>query len=328
LITAATAGAQTGDPRTAARAAADAGADAYDAGKYEEAADLFTRAERLLHAPPHLLYAARSHAKLGHLVEAREFYLTLVRERLGDDAPRVFREAQQAGDKELTELEARIPYVSVVVQGMGASSVRVTRNGDTVPSELIGVPHPVDPGEHRYQAYADGMESTPTTVLLKEGVRETVVLTLNAVAGGAASQGAVSGSSLSSAGGSTEDAPSRGGRPLLIGALVGFGVAAVGAGLGTYFIVSSGGTRSDADDMFSDCRPRGCSEEEKDEIATLDGDADTQRDLGIGSFVIGGVGLAAGVTLLLVDSGRSSARDTRGIRPVVGLGYAGVAGAF
>ena len=41
VVTASPAGAQTQDQRTAARAAAEAGGDAYDAGKYGEAADLF-----------------------------------------------------------------------------------------------------------------------------------------------------------------------------------------------------------------------------------------------------------------------------------------------
>src|SRR6185369_1760196 len=82
LITAPPAQAQTKEQKAGARAAADAGGDAFDAGKYAEAADLFERAERLLHAPPHLLYAARAHAKLGHVVEARELYLTLTREHL------------------------------------------------------------------------------------------------------------------------------------------------------------------------------------------------------------------------------------------------------
>ena len=41
------------------------------------------------------------------------------------------------------------------------------------------------------------------------------------------------------------------------------------------------------------------------------------------SLVIGGVGLVSGVTFLLVDSGQSSTASTQ-VRPVVGLGYAGV----
>src|SRR5215216_760448 len=129
MITAPSARAQTREQKAGARAAADAGGDAFDAGKYAEAADLFERAERLVHAPPHLLYAARAHVKLGHLVEARELYLSLTRERLPDSTPRAFRDAQQMGEKELADVEPRLPYVSVVVQGgAGATSVQVKRN--------------------------------------------------------------------------------------------------------------------------------------------------------------------------------------------------------
>ncbi|HYQ15000.1 MAG TPA: hypothetical protein VEQ58_04570, partial [Polyangiaceae bacterium] len=179
LITAAPAGAQTKDQKAGARAAAEAGGDAFDNGKYAEAADLFERAERLLHAPPHLLFAARSHVKLGHLVEARELYLTLTREHLPANAPRAFRDAQQLGEKELAAVEPRLAYASVVVQGgAGAANVKVLRNGEPVPPELLGVPTPINPGESSYQAFADDMESTTTKVNFREGVRETVVLTL------------------------------------------------------------------------------------------------------------------------------------------------------
>src|SRR6478752_9015052 len=145
LVTATPAGAQTKEQKAGARAAADAGGDAFDAGKYAEAADLFERAERLMHAPPHLLYAARSHVKLGQLVEARELYLTLTREHLPANAPRAFRDAQQLGEKELAAVEPRLAYASVVVQGgAGASNVKVTRNGEPVPAELLGVPTPIN----------------------------------------------------------------------------------------------------------------------------------------------------------------------------------------
>jgi hypothetical protein len=324
--------AQTNEQRAAARAAAEAGADAYDAGKFEEAADLFTRAERLLHAPPHLLFAARSLVKVGRLVEAREFYLTLSRERLSDDAPRAFKEAVSAGSKELDEIEPRIAHVSVVVQGSGSNEVKVTRDTRPVPSELVGVPHPVDPGKHEYQAFSEGMESAPTSVTLKEGGRETVVLTLQPIPGW--TKPATTSSSGSSAtlppnanGDAQVDRSSGGASGWRIGAYVGLGVAAVGAGLGTYFLIDSNNTRNDADERFAECtRDKNCLAR-KPEIDAVDGEADDLRTKGVVSLVIGGVGAATAVTLLLVDPGASSSAST-GVRPVVGLGYAGVAGRF
>jgi hypothetical protein len=328
------ASAQTNEQRAAARAAAEAGADAYDAGKYEQAADLFTRAERLLHAPPHLLFAARSLVKVGRLVEAREFYLTLSRERLPEDAPRVFREAVAAGNKELDEIEPRIAHVSVVVQGSGSNEVKVTRDSRPVPSELVGVPHPVDPGKHEYQAFAEGMESAPTSVTLKEGGRETVVLTLQPIPGwtkpvapaGTTSPGGAS--TGSSTGDAQVDRSSAGGvSAWRVGAYVGFGVAAVGAGLGTYFLLDSSNKRQDADSRYAECTREDNCLARKKEIDAVDAEADDLRTKGVVSLVIGGVGLASAVTFLLVDPGRSGEAST-GVRPVIGLGYAGIDGRF
>ncbi|RYZ08199.1 MAG: hypothetical protein EOO73_09050 [Myxococcales bacterium] len=340
LITAAPAGAQTKEQKAGARAAADAGADAFDAGKYAEAADLFERAERLVHAPPHLLYAARSHAKLGHFVEARELYLTLTRERLADSAPRVFRDAQQMGEKELNEVESRLAYVSVVVQGgAGATSVRVTRNGEDVPPELLGVPTPVNPGDYSYQALADGMESTATTIKLREGVRDTVLLTLRDIPGaskkkptapGAApAEGEASNGSLLSAP-STDSAASGGGRPLLVGSIAGFGVAVAGGVLGTLFLSKSNDTADKSDALFAQCQVTGCAKGSPRalEIEGLDDDATSQRGVAIAGFVVGGVGLAAGVTLLILDQNRSTTVAGARVTPVIGTNYLGIAGRF
>ena len=343
LVTATPAGAQTKEQKTGARAAADAGGDAFDAGKYAEAADLFERAERLMHAPPHLLYAARSHAKLGHLVEARELYLTLTRDRLPDSASRVFRDAQQLGEKELADIESRLPYVSVVVQGgAGASSVHVTRNGEAVPAELLGIPTPVNPGDYSYQALADGMESTATAVKLREGVRETVVLTLRDIPGavkkkpaqpGEPAVGASSGSgSLTSAPPSDSAPRSGGGRPLLVGSIAGFGVAVAGGVIGTVFLLKSIDTGNKSEALFNKCSVDGTCPEHSplaNQIDGIDSDAATQTGVAIAGFVTGGVGLAAGITLLILDQNRSTAASSRAtVTPLVGLNYVGVAGRF
>jgi hypothetical protein len=337
VLTAPPAGAQSKEQKAGARAAADAAGDAFDAGKYAEAADLFERAERLVHAPPHLLYAARAHVKLGHLVEARELYLALTREQLPATAPRVFRDAQQMGEKELAEIESRIAYVSVVVQGgKGATSVHVTRNGEPIPAELLGIPTPVNPGDYSYQALADGMESTATTVKLRDGVRETVVLTLRDVPGyvkpkSVASNDAATGPSP--AGGSltspppSDSAPSSGGRPLLIGAIAGFGVAVAGGVLGAVFIGKSNENSEQADALYAKCDPN-CTEEDEKVIAPFDDDAASQQGIAIAAFVTGGIGLAAGITLLVLDQNRSTTASRASVTPVVGLNYVGLTGRF
>lgn len=341
LITAPAADAQTKEQKAGARAAAEAGGDAFDAGKYAEAADLFERAERLLHAPPHLLWAARAHVKLGHLVEARELYLTLTRERLAPNAPRPFREAQQQGEKELAAVEPRLAYASVVVQGgAGASGLRVTRNGEPVPPELLGVPTPVNPGDYKYQAFAEGMESTIATISFSEGSRETVVLTMHELPGSKKAVAAPPPSRKDSTAptpGPLTDAPpadahSNGGRPLLIGSLIGFGVAAAGGAVGTVFLLKGISRQDEADSKYREVCPvpASCPQQAVDTyVAPIDNDATSKKNVALVSYIAGGAGLATGITLLILDQNRNSSRLGRQtLMPLVGLGYAGLAGSF
>src|SRR5688572_16337830 len=92
--------AQSDHERAAAREAAGAGLAAYEAGEYQRAIDSMSRAEQLVHALPHLLYLARAQSKLGRLVAARETYLKIARERLAENAPPAFIEAQAAALEE------------------------------------------------------------------------------------------------------------------------------------------------------------------------------------------------------------------------------------
>src|SRR5688572_27207371 len=127
--------AQTDEERAGARAAAQEGARAFEEGRFADAIDLFTRAQAPVKAPPHLLYMARAHEKLGQLVKAREAYNKITRDRIGDDAPQAFKDAQEAAKKELAALEPRIPYVTVVVKD-AKGEVSVTMDGAKVPPAL------------------------------------------------------------------------------------------------------------------------------------------------------------------------------------------------
>ncbi len=61
--------------RDSARALAKAGIALYQQGRHQEAIEQLSSAEKLFHAPAHLLYMARAHAKLGQLVVAHRLYV-------------------------------------------------------------------------------------------------------------------------------------------------------------------------------------------------------------------------------------------------------------
>jgi len=324
--------AQTDAERAGARSAAMAGLEAYNSGKYEQALDFFGRAESVMHAPTHQLYLARSSAKLGRLVSAREYYLKLTQERLPATASKPFRDAQAAGDKELAELDPRVPYVSVVVQGTNAKDVQVVRDGEALPQALVGVPHPEDPGTHTFKATANGMESAPSTLVLKEGAHETVVLTLNAVASAEPAQPPKAGPNTGFNENEAGDASSRGDSPALrIAGYSGIGLGAVGLGIGTFFLIKAHGTQKDADAAFEGCQvTQTCMDPDVvDHVTSLDNSAASQRTAGIATTIVGGAFLATGITLLIVDSSGSHAETGKlKVQPILGLGFAGVSGRF
>jgi hypothetical protein len=136
----------------------------------------------------------------------------------------------------------------------------------------------------------------------------------------------------------TEPAPSEGGggSPLRTISYVSFGVGVLGVGAGILFEVMSAGKKSDADALCN--LPGGqCPLAQKDQINQLDNTGKTDQTLGVVGFAVGGAALAAGVALF-VAGGSSHAeepahahvhtRKAPTVHPWLGLGTAGLAGAF
>jgi hypothetical protein len=327
------AGAQTtDDQRSGARAAATAGGQAFQDRKWADAVDMFTRAESLVHSPVHLLYLARSYDKLGQLVKARENYIKITNEDLPAGSSQPAREAKASAEKELEALEPRVPYVSVVVQGAGPKPVTVTMDGVQVPAALLGVPRPVDPGDHRFEALAEGMDSAVSQISVRESRSETVVLTLHPSTPSAVPAAAPSAAPPTYPVGYAPgvqpppqaDSDHHGPSPLTWVAL---GVGVVGLGVGTVFALNESSKESDANKA---CPPVGCSTAGATHASSLDGDARSARTVSIVGFVAGGLGLAAGVTLLVLTMPHhdAAAATATTVSPWVGLGSAGVSGRF
>lgn len=337
LLATANAGAVTPEEKAGARAAAESGGEAFEAGRYAEAVDYFTRAESLVHAPPHLLYIARAELKLGNLVAAREAYLRVDQEELPPGSPQVFRDAQKMARDELATLEPRIPYVSVVVQGAGSEPVEVFRDEQPIPRALVGIPQPTDPGEHSFYAKAPGMASSVQKVVVKERTKETVLLTLNPTAD-AANGGATSGTPApnGAADGGEPNAvaaDSGGTNGMKIAGYSALGLGALGLGLGTVFLIQGLDSFSQSDAIFAEC-PRGsgggaaCSESQQEDISRLDDEGSTQSTFGYVGLGVGVAAAATGVLLLLLDDDGGEAAKSANLKPLVGWGTVGLAGTF
>ena len=291
--------AQTAEAKAGARAAATQGLDAFAAKRYGEALDLFTRAESLMHAPTHVLMIARAQAALGRLVRARESYVALGRETLAANAPPAFKQAQADGKKELEALEPRVPSIDVKLSDP-AAKVTITMDGEPLPAALVGIPHPVDPGEHVLKAQGDKHVSDEKSVRVEEGGHVVVVLQLRPSADATTGPATPPPSTAP-----VQDKPEQGpppGRGLAIAGYVGIGLGVVGVGLGAVFTGLGFAKRGEADDAYTACGAV-CVDGSPgaENVKSLDDDANTKQTIGLVGLIAGGALAATGVTLLVLS---------------------------
>lgn len=363
FIAAQSAFAQTDLERATARDAANNGRAAFDAGKYEKAIDYLSRAEQLVHSPTHLLFMARAQVKLGRLVAAHETYLKITRETLAPNAPKAFVSAQDAAEQEQEALDARLPSVTVTLQGATTlPDTTVQMDGTPLPAAMIGIPLPADPGEHVFKATGPWIASDPVTAKLTEAAKQTVTLKLRqtgepptpvaakpAAAAGAqpvnpgapaeaATATTAATASTANTGTPTTDARAGGHGPgLMIASIASFTVGLASAGVGTYYMLKASSTRNESDKLYEQCTLASgnngkCNDPMKqDEILSKDNEADHQQKLGIVGLVGGGVGVLAGTIFLIADLSRGSntaSHSTPHVTPVFGLQSVGVVGTF
>jgi hypothetical protein len=337
--------AQSEQERAGARVAAQEGHKAFFEQRWADAIDLFSRAESLVHAPPHLLYMARANEKLGRLVTAREFYMRVVKENIPSSAPRAFHNAQDQARQELPELERRIPHLSVKVKGADAGQKFVVLiDGKELPSALVGLPTPLDPGEHTVSAQAQGKSAEAVKLTLDEGQRQNIELELQADASArlpaeGQNEPVEAGEPVDSAAAAREtlsdpevdvgpEAASGGGGGMRIGSYVALGVGALGVGAGVLFTLQSSSKR---EEVLKICpEPSACPVSNRNEAEDLNKSAGGLKTLATVGYIVGGVGIAAGVTLFLLSSGKEQPQTNAGvsIEPWLGIGSAGVTGRF
>ena len=320
---------QSAEVKAGARTAANQGLEAFKNGNYQEAVDRFRRANELIKAPTHTLFIARGYEKMGDLVAAREAYLEVDREELSPSAPKAFRTAQKEARDELAALEPRIPYLTIELRGPGAAEAKVSLDGDEVPRALVGLEQPVNPGEHALRAQGEDVRSKPIKVNIAEGERATVTLRLIKLATKPPPPPVEPIDKPQ-----PKPEPTGGGSTLQTVGWIALGVGVVGGGVGTVYLLQKNADKNDADKLYKACNPRVCSPSERDRIAALDSDAASATQLSTAGFIVGGVGIVAGVTLLIVGSSASSdakpepASETAKVQPWLGLGSAGLAGTF
>lgn len=315
LLTAPSAFAQTAAQKSGARALAKQGIAAFQEGNYEEALDLFTRAESIYHAPPHQVFMARCHEKLGNLVEAYELFNNVRRESLASDAPAAFVSAQEEAAAELAPLEGRLPHLTISVKG-AASDVTVFVNGSPLEPAFVGVARPVNPGKYEIQARGEGSSNETVQIELSEGQSESLELD---VAAGSENDGPIAADELESDRAGPQRTP----------AYVSAGVGLSGVAMGTVFLLQRLAKLKKADDQYGSClASQSCSDSEIDEIGRFDERAATAGTLSIVGYGVGAVGLGLAVVFWQTSSANDSSTKGRSVGLYATTSEVGVTGHF
>jgi Tetratricopeptide repeat len=302
--------------RTALRLGHD-GLKLFEAQRFNEAHAQFAAAERLAHSPVFLLYMARCRYKTGKLLEARALLARVSAEPVPEDAPEAWRRAVSDARAEHSSLLERVPKVRIALEG-GSGAIAVRVDGKVVSAADLERSLELDPGAHWVSARdADGHEVTRTFDLKERQGEARIELAI--------AQSAASKPEAGVSGGVARVERSSG--PWRTVGFVLLGVGALGLGAGaTAGIVAKNKT----DEIEKNCIDGHCLVTDGDKQV----DAKRWADASTIGFIAGGVVVAAGVVLVIVDPGAGprnatgQASLTEGAALRLGLGSIAVRGRF
>jgi hypothetical protein len=301
-----------------------------DGARYEEAYREFKAAYAASPSWKILGNLGISAMKLERDGEAIDAY----RKYLSEGGKQVEAEERAQFQRDLATLEAGVVRLTLESDPPGATlederfpaSGNAIRNSYTLngPTQ-IGV----RAGRHRFIAKLPGRVDQVWEIELSPKQQESHVFKLVEPVAAPAAAPAVA---PAPAGAITADiADAKGGNGMRIGAYVALGVGVVGLGAGTVFGLGAKSKYKEANDLTNaNCPASGACELEPalfDKREQLGKDGDRNKTLSLVGFIVGGAGVATGVTLFIL-SGRKEETAAANVQPYMGLGELGVRGSF
>jgi hypothetical protein len=264
-----------------------------ESGDLPKALEKLRAAYALVETPITALELGRTHAMMGHLVEAREILMGVARIPVRKNESTKAKEARAESAKLADELKPRLATLTLKINGAEPSSGATVRvDGVVLPPAAWTAPRIVNPGRHVAEIELGG-KKTEETVTLKEG--ESRDVTVSAPAAGQASTSPPDG---------PPDTPPpppppepKGGTSPLVYA--GFGTAIVGVGVGA---VTGILTLSKASSLDETCRDGRCPPSAQADIDS----GSTTGTISTVAFIVAGAGVAMGVVGLVL-SGKGDA---------------------
>ena len=295
-----------------------------DKGNCAVAVDKLARAEKLFHAPTTLGRLGECQVQLGKLVEGTENLGRAAREDLPATAPQAFVQARARARKVLAATTPKLARAKISVKAPPEANVSVTVDGVVVPPANLGEDRALDPGAHLVKASAHGFLEASTTLHLREGGSEEVVLTL-AVDPAAPVIAAHTVTATRPPGPTEYSASPSGGSPNRTAAFLMLGVGIASVGAGAAFGLSALTQRNS---LSKECPNNACA-------ASRRSDLDAAKRAGTVSTVAFGVGAVAvlvGTVLYLTAKSPSlpvpPSASGAGATPYADGTTIGVAGAF
>jgi hypothetical protein len=205
---------------------------------------------------------------MGHLVEARETLLAVLRIPPQPSDPAPFAEARRAAEALDADLAKRIPSLVVEASTELGGPITVTIDDQTIPPNLVSIPRKLNPGKHVVVAKAAGEEARETIDLAPHESKHVTLRVAKKPPPPPA----------------RDEAPIDGTKRIPLVTWIGLGVGAAGVISGTVTGIISISKTNSLERCIGDQCPR-------DQQSTMDS-AQTFATVADVSFVVAGVGLA------------------------------------
>jgi len=332
----------TAADRETARSLMQEARELREKGHTGDALKRFKAADDIMHVPTTGLELARTQAAMGLLLEARDTIANIRKLPSSPSDPEPFKDARAKAEELDTSLEAKIPALTIVVQGAAdGETPTIVVDGAQLPAAVTGLPRRVNAGRHLI------VVRTPTahgeqTVEVKEGEQKEVQVKVSKAADQPPTQTEPSTpppAEHPEPSGPTSHSPT-------VVTFVGIGVG--GAGLITGSITGLL-SMSKTSSLKTECLQKRCTTTTALNDYHSAGTLATISDIG---FIAAGVGAAVAVATLIIGhdaSGGATTPETHPsgdapatgepesspapqsqlrVIPWVGLGSAGIAGVF
>ncbi|MBW2529301.1 MAG: hypothetical protein JRI23_34310 [Deltaproteobacteria bacterium] len=324
-----------------ARRAMDRGDTLVRDGKLDEALEAYRVADDIMGVPTTGLEVGKTLLRLGKLVEARDVLLRVTRFPREKGEPEPFTTARAMAVGLADSLQERIPTVALDIQGTDVgATIYVSVDGKRLPKGAHAIPLSMNPGRHTVEVLATPNLGGALEVDLSEGAKQSRTVVLQPGATMPDDVGVQAGrEDPPAAADAAEEEPLD---PAMVTLVVGITAAGVGAVVGAVCTGLHYSAKGDLDDTYACAERDGAcivpegDPNEPEKFDSLLSEAKTFSAVATAGWILAGVGASVAVVGAVLLGGKDEPEDDRlGVRihpvtiePVLGVGYAGLRGAF